>query len=273
STQFNVPISEVTTSMMVMARSFHSVTDAANATRAALAVQRLDQVSGAQTEQFLIGIANSMGFTGRAGGGADLIGVVNQLNEIQARFGARVAQVLPGVARAAPAALASGTSLNELEALVGLGVRAGLPGNQVGTALLRSMTGFAFRPGSDLTYGRFGITAIPGEYGNLISQIMGTIAERARSGHPLGSEDLTQLASALGGPQLGGRSILPLLVQQSAHPNENLYQNVLAATRNPRSYQEDLNRVLDTVGERFKSIGIALQNFGSQLAESGALSP
>jgi hypothetical protein len=273
STQFNVPISEVTDSMLVMARSFHNVTDAANATRAALAVQILDQVSGSQTETYLTGIANSLGYSNQPGGGNRLIGVVNSLNELQSQYNARVSQVLPGVARAVPAAIASGTSINQLEALTALGVRSGIPGNQVGTALLRSMTGFAFRPGSEVTYGRFGIQAEPGQYGNLIEQIMGTISGRARAGNPLSRGDLTALASALGGPQLGARTLLPLLVQQSSHPNENFYQNVLTATQHPRSYQEDLNAYLDTVGQRFKSIGILLQNFGSQLAESGALQP
>lgn len=267
STQFNVPITEVVSTMSVLARTFHTVDDAAQATRAALAVSRLDLVTPQQAEQYLPAISRSFGFSS----GGQLIGVINGLNQLQSQFGARVSETLPAIARAAPAAVAAGTSQATLAGLAALGVRAGLPGTQVGTALLRSQGTFAFRPASDLTFREYGLNPVGGQYGDLVHQIFGLIDRRIKEGQPLTGPDLNRLAQGLGGPLLGSRAILPLLVQEALHPGT--FRRGEEAYQHPRPYQEDLGAVLSQVSEKFKAIGIGLQNFGSQLASSGFLAP
>jgi hypothetical protein len=264
STQFNEPMSDVVNAMQVMARTFHNVADAGDATRAVLAAVKLDQVPQGQAEQYLIGISQSLGLNK----GSDLVGVVNSLNALQAQYGARVQQTLPGLARAAPAAVAGGLDLPGLEALTGLGVRAGLTGNQVGTAITRSITNFAFTQGAP-TFQRYGIQATPGDYGGLIRQVMNEIDTREKAG-TLRGQDLTNLARALGGPQLS-RVFLPLLGQEAISPGA--FGRYTRTTQSSRTYQEDLNSVLATTGERFKAIGIALENFGARLAAIGAFTP
>lgn len=271
STQFNVPIKDVVDAMQVMARTFHNVNDAGNATRAVLAAVRLDQVPQAQAEQYLQGIGQSFGFAGRAGGGQRTVDVINSLNALQVQYGARVSQTLPGVARAAPAAFAGGLDQGTLEAMVALGVRSGLTGNQVGTAISRSITNFAFSPASQLTFRQYGITPQTGNYGGLVRDIAGTIDRgHTPDGRALTRGDLTTLARALAGPQQS-RSILPILAQEQQSPGA--LRAYIDRTEHPRSYQEDLNSVLGTVTERFKSIGIALEAFGSELAQVGAFTP
>jgi hypothetical protein len=267
STQFNVPIKEVTDSMQVMARTFQSVASAGDATRAVLAVSRLDQVPQAQSEQYLVGIANSTGLTQ----GSQLLGVVNSLNALQSTTGARVSQTLPGLARAAPAAEAGGLDLATLAALVAQGVRAGIPGLQVGTALLRSVSNFAFEPTSEDTFAQYGITAQVGNYKGLIDSVTGLIDQRSKSGDPLSQTDLHNLAIALGGKLQGPRAVLPILEQEQLHPGA--LQSRVETYDHPRPYQEDLSAVLGTVDERFKSIGISLENFGSHLDAAGLLQP
>lgn len=263
STQFNLPIKDVGDAMSIMARTFHNVTDAAEATRAVLAAYRLDQINRTQAEQYLTGISHSLGFTTLPQGqqGAALTQVVNGLNALQNTLGARVTQTLPAISRAAPAALAEGVTPPELEAMAALGVSSGQTGNQVGTALLRSMTRFAWQGGS--TFRQYGITPQVGQYGDLFKQVIGTIDTRQQQGKPLSGVDLQRLAQALGGPQLGSRSILPLLLQEQINPGA--YNRALGTAQHPPSYQQDLGQVLGSLGERAKSVGIALENFGSRV--------
>lgn len=271
STQFNVPIKDVVDAMQVMARTFHNVSDAGDATRAVLAAVRLDQVPQAQAEQYLQGIAQSFGFAGQRGGGEQVVGVINSLNALQAQYGARVSQTLPGIARAAPSAFAGGLDPATLEAMVALGVRSGLTGNQVGTAISRSITNFAFSPASELTFRQYGIQPQLGNYGGLVRGIAGVIDRgQTPDGRPITRNDLTVLARALGGPQQS-RALLPILAQEQQSPGA--LQRYIEQAQHPRAYQEDLNAVLGTVTERFRSIGIALEAFGSELAQIGAFRP
>jgi hypothetical protein len=278
STQFNVPISEAANAMQLVARTFHNINDAGNAAAAVLAAYRLDQVGLNEGARYLTGIYNAAGQT-RA---ALPTGVFDSLNALQNRFSARVAETLPGVARAAPTFLTQGGTLPELEALVGLGVRGGLSGNTVGTALLRGPT-FAFRGASQELFAHYGITATPGDFGGLFRDVLGEVAQRARSG-TLTGEDLRALAGALGGNQLGARNILPILTQVALNPrgdytdpqgnrNLGLFGQLVQTATTPPSYQKDLEAVTSSLTERFKAIGIALENFGSNLASAGALQP
>lgn len=267
STQFNVPIKEVVDSMQIMARVFHNVSDAGDATRAVLAAVKLDQIPQAQATQYLTGISQSLNI--QSGKGVE--GVVSSLNALQNTLGARVSQTLPALARAAPAAQAGGLDTPTLEALVAVGVRAGITGPQVGTAILRSVGTFAFRPASEQTFKEYGINAQSGQYGNLIRDVSSLIDKRATSGNPLTGDDLKNLAQALGGPLLGTRTLLPILAQEATHPGA--LAGAVETAKSPPSYQKDLDAVLGTISERFKSLGIALQNLGSFLASSGILSP
>ena len=267
SQQMNLPISEVTSAMTVMARVFHDVADAGNAARAVLLASRLDAIPQAQSEQYLVGIGQSLNYTGR-GGGQQLIGVVNSLNALQNQYGARVNQTLPGVARAAPAAAAGGLSASMLEALVGTAVRAGVPGAQAGTAILRSVGTFAYRPASEATFRRYGIDAKEGDYGSLINQLVKRITDPA-PGKELTGQDLNQLAQALGGPLLGSRTLLPLLEHANLIPG----MERAAADAPKDSAQQELDKVLGGVGEQARRLGIELQSIGSKLESAGILTP
>lgn len=265
SSQMNLPISEVTSAMQVMARVFHNVADAGKATQAVLLATRLDKIPQAQSEQYLVGIGQSLGYTGR-GGGQQLIGVIDSLNALQNQYGARVNQTLPGVARAAPAAQAGGLSTPMLEALIGTAVRSGVSGAQAGTALLRSIGTRAFSPHSQQVFRQYGINAQPGQYGNLISQLV-TRVTKPKAGQELTGQDLQQLSVALGGTRYGPRTLLPML------EHANLTPGMEATVAKPPSAQQELNKVLGSVGEQAKRLGIELQNVGSELESAGILTP
>jgi hypothetical protein len=278
STQFNLPISEVGDVQQVAARRYPTLGASGDVTRAILAAYRLDQIPTDQGEQYILGIASSLGLNPTGSGTGSVIGLVNSLNALQSEGGARVAQTLPAVARAAPIARAEGMSTEQLTALAALGVRAGIPGAQVGTALLRSAGTFAFRPASEVTLRELGIAPQIGQVGDLYSQVFALlrsgrapVAGQPGETRPLTGIDLRNLSQALGGPLLGSRSILPILAQEYRQPGT--YDRFLNIANHPRPYQEDLNAVLGTVSERFKAIGIALQSFGSELAQAGALAP
>jgi hypothetical protein len=275
SLQFNVPIKEVGEAMGLTARAFHNLADAGNAARAVLAANKLDQVGIQQASQYLIGISQAAGYVGAGGPAqnASPIAVFNALNELQNRFGARVAQTLPGVARAEAAAQAGGLDQPALEALVGMGVRQGQTGTAVGTALSRSLTNFMITGASQLQLQMLGITATPGQAGTTFRNVFGYI-DRLRGDVRGGELSETQagtimrrIALSIGGPQLGARTILPLLTSEYNAPG--LFQRMEARAAAPPSYQRDLSQVLGQLNERFKSIGISLQALGSELGQIG----
>lgn len=261
-TQFNEPIGQVSDSMQVVARVFHSLGDAGEATRAVLAVSKLDQVPVTQATQYLLGISQSMGWSSAT----PITGVVDTLNELQNRIGARVQQTLPAVARAAPAALAGGVDIQHVEALAGLGVAAGLQGGVVGTALARSLGGYIFRPSAQEAFARYGIR--PSD--TSAQGVLDAVFKRIDQGG-LGQQDLRAIANAFTTNVSAVRVMLPILEQAAAHPGR--YQEALGYGYRPPSYQHDLDAVLSSVSERFRAIGVSLQTFGSELASAGVLTP
>jgi hypothetical protein len=271
STQFNVPIKEVSESMQVVSRVFHDLGEAGDATRAVLAASRLDQIPAAQSTQYLLGISQSLGFADTKGGGAQLIGIVQSLNELQSRGGARVAQTLPAYARAAPAALAGGVSQNTLETLTAMGVTAGIQPGTVGTALARTIGGYIFQPRAQALLSSYGIAPSATSAEGSIRGIFELITRRRDEGRPLGQRELREIAVAISTPNLATRTILPILEQQQKIPGR--FEQFSEQLAHPRPIQEDLDATLSSVAERFKGIGNALQNFGSQLASIGALTP
>jgi hypothetical protein len=276
SSELNVPISEVTSAMAVMARTFHDVSDAGQATRAVLLATRLDQIAPTQSEQYFTGIAQSLGFAG-PGGGPQLLGVVNSLNALQNVYAARVSQTLPGLARAAPAARAAGLQTTGgaigtqngtplLEALVGLGVRSGISGPQVGTALVRAMGGrFEFQGNSLQNLHQLGLNPQRGQFGNLMNEIVGRQTGPANQRYS--ENQLLQIATDIGGTMLGPRVLLPLLQHASLLPGM-----VQTAANPQQTAQQELSHVLGGVGEEFSHIGIVLENIGSELESAGLTS-
>ncbi|MFL5861084.1 MAG: hypothetical protein ACJ780_09925 [Solirubrobacteraceae bacterium] len=271
STQFNVPIKEVSESMQVVSRVFHNLGEAGDATRAVLAASRLDQIPAAQSTQYLLGISQSLGFADRPGGGAQLIGIVQSLNELQSRGGARVAQTLPAYARAAPAALAGGVSQNTLETLTAMGVTAGIQPGTVGTALARTIGGYIFQPRAQALLSSYGIAPSATSAEGSIRGIFELITRRRDEGRPLGQRELREIAVAISTPNLATRTILPILEQQQKIPGR--FEQFSEQLAHPRPIQQDLDATLSSITERFKGIGNSLQNFGSQLASIGALTP
>lgn len=260
STDLNVPIKEVTSTMAVMARSFHDVADAADATRAVLLATRLDQISPDVAAQSFTGIAQSFNLNGRG-----VLGVINGLNSLQNITGARVSQLLPAISRAAPAAVAGGISLSQLAGLADVGVRAGLPGGQVGTGLLRSISSMAFRSQNVSLFRAYGINAVQGQYGSLIHQIE---RQMRPGGHIRNRTDILNIANALGGPQLGGRTFAAII---SRLPAAEQASHIFA--RPPQTAQQELGIVLGGIGEQAKKLGIDLENLGSELESAGILAP
>lgn len=257
----NVPISEVTSSMAVMARSFHNVSDAADATRAVLLATRLDQISPEVAQQSFVGIAQSYGMSGHQ----LLGGVIDPLNSLQNITGARVSQLLPAISRAAPAAAVGGISLPQLMGLADVGVRAGLPGGQVGTSLLRSISTMAWQPSSEAMFRRYGINPVQGQYGNLWDQI----TKEMRPGGSINNRnDVNNIAVALGGRQLGSRTFTAIVARAQA-----AQQAGEIAQHPPQTAQQELNIVLGGVGEQAKKLGVDLENLGSELEQAGLLEP
>lgn len=262
SSQLNVPVKDVVDTITIMARTFKTLPEAAEATRAALLASRLDQIAPTQSAPYLVGISQAFGLDAHG-----TMGVVNSLNALQREYGARVAETLPGLAKAAPAALAAGVDQHTLEALIGVGVRAGFSGSQVATAVARSATTFVQKPQDQALLERYGFN--PNQpYGDLIKQISAYVGAHDRAGSQVPGKELRDLAIGLAGPQLGARTMAAILArgglineftQTAAHPGETAAQ--------------ERQKQLGSITEQVHAIGIGLQDFGASLASSGILLP
>lgn len=256
--ELNVNISEVVNAVVGMSRVFKNLDDAAEAGKAVILATKLDAINTNEGFQYLTGIAQSYGIKK----GSELVGVVNSLNSLQNKYGARVSETLPGVAKAGPAALAAGADINTVEALVGVGVRAGLSGSQVATGIVRSATTFVEKPESQNVLRHYGIDPT-GSYKEIIDSIVKVFNTQHLSG-----AQVRDLAVALGGPQLGGRTFAPILARA------NLIPGFREAAANPtQTAEEERKKQLTSIQEQAKGIGIGLEGLGSTLESSGILVP
>lgn len=261
STQLNVPIKDVVDTSTILARRFKTVPELRDATTASILASKLDDIAPTAGATDFIGISAAYGDKGKP------LDVINSLNALQRQYGARVAQTLPGLARAAPAAAAAGLDQNTLEALIGLGVRSGLSGSQVATAISRSATTFVERPQNQELLRSYGFDPTQ-SYGSLINSISAFVRSQNEQGKTVSGKELRDLAVGLAGPQLGARSFAPIIARIADLPKFE------ATARDPgETALQERQKQLGSVSEEFKTIGITLQNVGARFSESGILIP
>lgn len=256
SREFNLPIDQVSEAVYRMGQVFHTQDEAVTAARASLLSFRTGEVDVATSTRYLNAIVRGFGLTG-----TDLVGVYDQINQAQNRFGITIADTEAGTARAAGAFKNAGGSISFLLGLIGTMQQVtGRTGENVGTAVQRSV-GFIQRPKNQEALRGFGIDPTQG-----IEQVYTQAFEKAQT---LQGEQLQQLASALSSPQYASYFV-PLL-QNYDRFRKFLKDTSPAASQG--SAQKELQRVLSQTSEELKRFGTELQILGSNLASSGLLAP
>jgi TP901 family phage tail tape measure protein len=257
SKEFNLPIEDVSQAFAQMGRVFNNQDQAFEAARGTLTAVRVGELEVADATRFLSAIYQ--GFQIPASQTAT---VIDQINSAQNNLNFSIRDGTAGIARAAGSWRAAGGSFSELLAIMATAQRStGATGEVVGTAFRRSAE-FIGREANQAKLRQFGIDPTQG-----VDQVYKQAFDAVQSGRVKG-QDVTRLATALSSPQLAA-VIGPTL------QNVKLYRQALRDTNAEASHgsaQRELAIQLDAVRERVKAITIELQQLGSGLAQSGALS-
>jgi hypothetical protein len=250
----NVPIKDAADAQAQMARIYHDQKDSQEAARAALIATKLDNISTADSYQYLTAGATGFGLSAR-----QLMGVIEQLNALHNKMGARVSETVPAFGRAAAAVKNAGGEYNQYLAIIATMQRAsGLTGLNVATILGRSATRFV--PANRQAIEKFGLDPHEGFTQLLIDAV--------RKAQTLSPENRRKLAEALGGPQLGSRGFVGLLSRPDLL-GQSL--NILHDPQgNARLLEHERVKILGTPAEELHKIPAGLQRIGSALGESGA---
>ena len=256
SREFNVPIEVASDAVYRMGQRFHNQADAVNAARAALYSYKTGEVDVATSTRYLNAITSGFGLTSK-----ELIGIYDQINQAQNRFGITIGDTEAGMARAAGAFRNAGGEASYLLAMIAaMRLATGRTGENVGTAIQRSI-GFIQRPSNQEQLRAFGIDPTGG-----IEEIYSQAFKVAQG---LQGEELQRLATALSSPQYASYFV-PLL------KNYEQFQQILAETSPQQaagSANRELEQVLNRLDERIQSIGNTLQRLGSALMTSGLSQP
>jgi hypothetical protein len=261
SRQTNVPVQDVGDVAQVFARRFNNpqtgLKDTLTATRTALLAYKLDNISTADSTRFLMAITQEWQISAQR-----LPSLFDQISAGQRRFGARVAETLPALARSSAAVKNQGGDLNQLLALLSLAqVRSGQTGAVVGQAFTRSASNFFRRPDNVAVERRYGLNPEEGYTQFLIDAI--------KKAQTLNGRQRAELGRAIGGPAFGARIFQTLLNAPEAQLNRFIRGTSPATTRG--SAAQEFAKVLGQANEQLAKIGITLQNIGGRLAQSGLL--
>jgi hypothetical protein len=246
---YNVDIETVVDAQTRMAAVFHNQADAATAAGASLIALKTGQVDVQQSTKDLIAIQQAYGSSAK-----DLVNLFDELNYVQNNYGARIPDLETGIAAAAGSFKQMGGSIEDIVALFTTLQRHGTTGNITST-IVRRMPNELAKPENQATLRQYGID--PGaQFAELIKQAQQAVARGA---------DPRVIAKAMVGGQWAGR-FLNVLTDQA------LYSKVGGELRGGRARgasETELAHVKAEATEVLKSIGIQLQNLGSNLATSG----
>lgn len=257
SRELNVPIQEVAQTQQVLARVFNNQRDSLTATSVALKAYKLDQVDAADSARYFTAIVQEGRLPVER-----LPLLFDQLDASQRRFGARVQETLPALARSFGAVRNAGGDLNQLIALISTAQTAsGQTGNTVGTAFTRAASNFFRRPDNQKVLESFGLDPSKG-----FTQVVIDAVRKARN---LSGEERTQLAQALAGPQYGGRIFVPLLNQAGRLEKAQRVTDPNAPGVRG-SADEELKRLVSQADEQLHRLGLSLQRLGAELSQAGA---
>jgi hypothetical protein len=255
SRELNVPIKDVADTQGVLARVFNNQRDSLLATSVALKAYKLDQVDAADSARYFTAIVQEGRLPVER-----LPGLFDQLDNSQRKFGARVQETLPALARSFGAVKNAGGDLNQLIALIATAQTAsGQTGNTVGTAFSRAASNFFRRPDNVKTLQGFGLDPSKG-----FTQLVIDAVQKAQT---LSGTQRIELAKAIAGPQYGGRIFTPLLNQAERLAKA---REVSSPEASRGKADEELHKLLQQTDQELHKLGLSLQRLGAELSQSGA---
>jgi TP901 family phage tail tape measure protein len=258
SEQFNVPIQDAADAVYGAGKSFHDLPGAIEGARAALFAMKVGELDAGASTQSLTAIVN--GFRLSA---AELMPVMDTVNNVTNKFGGNVGQLVQGVAKAGGQFLSAGGNYRELVAILTTGARlTGSTAEEVATAVGRSASVLRTPAGAARARAAgLDPTLDP----------LAVLQQAQQLGRGASPERVQELARALvpAGGQFA-RIFVPLI------QNAELLNKVLAETtpeKTKGSAQRELAKVLSQANEQIKALGNGLQRLGAALAQSGLLAP
>jgi TP901 family phage tail tape measure protein len=250
--QFNVPVDVATDAVYQMGKVFHNQADAVEASKAALYSYKTGEVDVAESTQNLIAIVNGFGLSAQ-----DLTKVYDQINQAQNKFGIGIGDVEQGLAKAGGTYRNAGGDLNYLLALfVAIQKATGRSGTEIGTGISRGVNEIR-KPINQARLKAQGVDVDPQNFQKTLQSAL----EAAKKPNA----DLQQIASGLMGNQYA-RLIAPVLRDQT-RLNAAIKDTSPEASKG--SAQRELARVLSSVDEQLKKVGVTLQRLGAALAQAG----
>lgn len=258
STQFNLPVEDVTQAVYGMTKVFGSqggLPAALKASQQALFAMKVGELDSATATRALTGIVG--GFKLEA---SDLPAVFDTINQAQNKFGGNTGQLVLGMAKAAGAFRLVGGSYRQLTALIEAGTRVtGRTGEEIGTAISRSAGVVLTQAGqARLRQAKLDPT-LP------YMQLLAQAASKARGQTP---ERVQEIARALvpSGGQFA-RVFVPLL------QNRDLYDRIfreISPEKSRGSAARELATALRQPNEELAKVGNHLEQIGVQLSRAGA---
>jgi TP901 family phage tail tape measure protein len=252
---FNVDIEVAADAVYRMGQVFHDQEDAARGAEAALAAYVAGGMDVEAATSGLISITQTWGLTSE-----DLLGVFDQINEAQNRFGATIPDIVAGMAKASGSYQQAGGDLDYMLALMVAIQRATRrTGQEIGTGLARGVNMFN-RPVSVERLQAQGVTVDPENFQATIQSAM----EAAR--RP--GADINEIARGLMGNEYA-RLLAPVLADQ-----ENLNRAIKETNSNAQnvdgSAMREVEKVLRQANQQIVAIGTNLQQVGEALARAHA---
>lgn len=253
--EFNLPISEVVQTSFEASKAFKDQTDAMEATRAALFGVKVGELDAAKAGQFATAVARGFHLEAK-----QLGDVIDTVNALQNRFGGNFGSIAQGMGQAAGAFGAARGNYQQLAAAIAtVSQVTGIQGPNAATALRRTSE-LAFRPER-----RAGILDVLGIDTRDASTSIADLLDAAMREVDKGRNPL-EVAKLITTPELASRAIAPLIASGA------LYRQRLAVAQDPGpSSQRELNRARQSIRDQMSMIGNQLEQFGSNLAQSGAL--
>ena len=256
SAQFNVPIEDTVQAVYGSAKVFNDQADAVQGATVALYAMKVGELTAAQSTQYLNAIVNGFKLTA-----ADLLPVLDSVNNVQNRFGGNQGQLIAGVAKAAGAFRLAGGNFRDLIALIETGTKlTGASGENVGTAISRAASR-QLTPQGAAALRSVGIT--PG------GGFMDTLTQAVKLAKDASPEQVNALARALvpSGGQFA-RFFIPII------QNPQLLRRIQGAAGEDQaqgSAARELRHALGQVNEQISAIGHGIERLGSAFASAGGL--
>jgi len=256
SQQFNVPVEQAADAVYRMGQVFHDQPAAIKAAEAALYSLKTGEIDVATSTRNLIAIVNGFGLES-----TQLVGVFDQINQAQNRFGIGIGDTEAGLAKAAGTYRNAGGDVDYLLGLfVAIQKATGRSGTEIGTGIARAVQRIR-EPISKVKLEQQGIEVDPQDFQKTLQNAL----QRAATAAP-GEVDLQEISTGLFGNQYA-RLITGVLADQTVL-NRALKDTSPEASKG--SAQAELAKVLSEVREQLAAVGVGFEVLGSELARAGA---